>query len=145
MKLSEHFSLAEFIATDTGLDNTPSQPQWQRLVNAATNMEWIRRALGNVPVTVSSAFRSGAVNARVGGATTSAHLDGDAVDFTVSGLTNAQIIQAVLGCGVPFDQVINENRGALHWVHISFAKALRGQVMHFDGHGYTLQQVVKWH
>lgn len=144
MKLSEHFTLAELTVTTSGLDNTPNQRQWQRLVNTASNMERVRAAVGNVPVTVSSGFRSLAVNARVGGAATSAHIDGDAVDFTVAGMTNAQIIQAVLGCGVPFDQLINENKGAQHWVHISFAPALRGQVLHFDGSNYTTQQVVSW-
>lgn len=55
--------------------------------NARTNMwklEAMRHALGDVPIYVSSGFRSYACNNAVGGSPTSRHLYGDAVDLTGS-------------------------------------------------------------
>ena len=53
--------------------------------NALVNMwklEAMRHALGDVPITISSAFRSVSCNNAVGGSSTSRHLYGDAVDLT---------------------------------------------------------------
>ncbi|MGN3959750.1 D-Ala-D-Ala carboxypeptidase family metallohydrolase [Streptomyces sp. WAC8370] len=47
-------------------------------------LEAMRHALGDVPLTVSSGFRSRACNAAVGGSSTSRHLYGDAADLTGS-------------------------------------------------------------
>ncbi|GIH07615.1 hypothetical protein Rhe02_56820 [Rhizocola hellebori] len=55
--------------------------------NALVNMwklEAMRHALGDVPITISSAFRSVACNNAAGGSSTSRHLYGDAVDLTGS-------------------------------------------------------------
>ncbi|MYU12027.1 peptidase M15 [Streptomyces sp. SID8361] len=47
-------------------------------------LEAMRHALGDVPITISSGFRSYACNSVVGGASTSRHLYGDAADLTGS-------------------------------------------------------------
>ncbi|RSN66717.1 peptidase M15 [Streptomyces sp. WAC 04229] len=47
-------------------------------------LEAMRHALGDVPITISSGFRSRACNNAVGGAATSRHLYGDAADLTGS-------------------------------------------------------------
>ncbi|KOX51167.1 D-Ala-D-Ala carboxypeptidase family metallohydrolase [Streptomyces sp. NRRL F-7442] len=47
-------------------------------------LEAMRHALGDVPLTVSSGFRSRACNTAVGGSSTSRHLYGDAADLTGS-------------------------------------------------------------
>ncbi|PNG90097.1 Zinc D-Ala-D-Ala carboxypeptidase [Streptomyces malaysiensis] len=47
-------------------------------------LEAMRHALGDVPITISSGFRSYACNSAVGGASTSRHLYGDAADLTGS-------------------------------------------------------------
>lgn len=47
-------------------------------------LEAMRHALGDVPITVSSGFRSYACNSAVGGASGSRHLYGDAADLTGS-------------------------------------------------------------
>jgi len=55
--------------------------------NARINMwklEAMRHALGDVPIYVSSGFRSYACNTAAGGSSTSRHLYGDAVDLTGS-------------------------------------------------------------
>ena len=45
-------------------------------------LEALRHALGDRPITISSGFRSTSCNSRVGGATNSRHLYGDAADLT---------------------------------------------------------------
>ncbi|MEU6346533.1 D-Ala-D-Ala carboxypeptidase family metallohydrolase [Streptomyces sp. NPDC046977] len=47
-------------------------------------LEAMRHALGDVPITISSGFRSYACNSAVGGASGSRHLYGDAADLTGS-------------------------------------------------------------
>ncbi|MCC9156761.1 D-Ala-D-Ala carboxypeptidase family metallohydrolase [Streptomyces parvulus] len=47
-------------------------------------LEAMRHALGDVPLTISSGFRSRACNSAVGGSATSRHLYGDAADLTGS-------------------------------------------------------------
>ncbi|MFF9622553.1 D-Ala-D-Ala carboxypeptidase family metallohydrolase [Streptomyces griseosporeus] len=47
-------------------------------------LEAMRHALGDVPLTISSGFRSYACNSAVGGSSTSRHLYGDAADLTGS-------------------------------------------------------------
>jgi zinc D-Ala-D-Ala carboxypeptidase len=47
-------------------------------------LQALRRAMGSVPIYVSSGFRSYSCNSAVGGATNSRHLYGDAVDLTGS-------------------------------------------------------------
>jgi len=47
-------------------------------------LEAMRHALGDVPLYVSSGFRSYACNSAAGGSSTSRHLYGDAVDLTGS-------------------------------------------------------------
>jgi len=59
----------------------------QAKANALVNMwklQAMRRALGSVPLYISSGFRSYACNSAAGGSSTSRHLYGDAVDLTGS-------------------------------------------------------------
>ena len=141
MQLSKNFSLAELTKTDTGLDNTPSIGQLSRLKNTANNLEVIRAALGR-PIICDSTFRSLAVNTKVGGAKNSAHLDGDASDIRVPGLTNKDICSIIIKLGIKFDQLIDENKHGVQWVHISFAPALRQQYLVFNDGKYEVHSYV---
>ncbi|MFD3944335.1 D-Ala-D-Ala carboxypeptidase family metallohydrolase [Streptomyces sp. NPDC058579] len=53
-------------------------------LRAMWKLEALRHALGDVPISVSSGFRSHACNAAVGGASDSRHLYGDGIDLTGS-------------------------------------------------------------
>ncbi|WP_019884100.1 D-Ala-D-Ala carboxypeptidase family metallohydrolase [Streptomyces purpureus] len=53
-------------------------------LRAMWKLEAMRHALGDVPITVTSGFRSRACNAAVGGASDSRHLYGDGIDLTGS-------------------------------------------------------------
>lgn len=83
----------------------------------------------NKPMIITSGYRNPVVNRLAGGVNNSQHTQGQAVDFTVNGLTPAQIIEIIKKSGIKFDQLINEyNR----WVHISFNKGNnRGMVLKY--------------
>ncbi|WP_036029237.1 D-Ala-D-Ala carboxypeptidase family metallohydrolase [Leptolyngbya sp. PCC 6406] len=55
------------------------------MLRIAKAMEEIRKIFGNRPVRVNSWYRDPATNARVGGASASRHIVGDAVDFVIGG------------------------------------------------------------
>lgn len=110
--------------TSTGLDNQPSPAHLANLQVAAAGMEKVRTALG-LPIKVNSAYRSAAVNRRVGGVPTSAHCQGYAVDFRVTGMTPLDICKKLVASGIKFDQLIEEGT----WTHISFDPKMRQQVL----------------
>ena len=125
MKLSPHFSLAEMTASTTAtrlkLDNAPPPELLPRLVLLAEMMERIRSTL-NVPITVTSGYRSPPVNRAVGGVTSSDHTQGHAADFVAPRYGSASDIAetlaplvSVLGIG----QIILEGVKGKQWVHVS--------------------------
>lgn len=80
MKLTEHFTLAELVASSTarrlGLDNTPTADALQQLHRTAQMLERVRSFLGGKAVIVTSGYRNRQVNAAVGGVTSSDHAQG---------------------------------------------------------------------
>ena len=100
-------------------------------------MEQVEQALGKKAI-IDSAFRSPQVNKKVGGSPTSAHLDGDAVDFFVYGMTTREICKAIIKAGIKFDQLIEEDKNGKQWVHISFAAAARDQYLIFTKEKYLV-------
>lgn len=122
MQLSPHFSYEELTFTSHhGLDNTPNSDQLSNLEDlAAGHLEACRLIVG--PMHVNSGFRSPGVNAAVGGASTSQHMDGNACDWTALNCTVKQAYELILNSGIQFDQLIYE-WGT--WVHISRAPAGR--------------------
>ena len=86
----------------------------------------------NKPMIISSGYRSPRLNGHplIQGKDDSQHITGQAVDFTVKGLTPKQIIEKVIASGVEFDQLINEHN---IWVHISYNKGKnRKQVLNIS-------------
>ncbi len=122
-QLSPHFTLEEFTSSDTaaqsGLSNLPETPELMAtLKQTAQQLEAVRTALGNLPITVNSAYRTPAVNAKVGGVSNSAHVKAFAVDFTCPQFGDPfTVAKKIEGSGIKFDQLIHEKRV---WVHISF-------------------------
>jgi len=125
MKLSPHFTLAELTnsakARSLGLDNLPAPELMPRLVLLAEMLERIRATL-NVPVLVTSGYRSPPVNRAVGGVTSSDHTQGHAADFVAPRYGTASDVAAtlaplvsVLGIG----QIILEGVKGKQWVHVS--------------------------
>lgn len=134
MLLSPHFSYEELTSTQVrGVDNTPSAEVLANLRKTASSMEDVRSMLGK-PVLVTSGYRSRRVNELVGGAISSAHTLGYACDFICPGYgTPLDVCRVLVGSGLKFDQSIEEGT----WVHLSFAPAMRRQVLTKTSRGYA--------
>jgi len=115
--LSPHFSLEELTITDhREFSNEPNESERQNLVRLANFLEQVKFVLGGVPIMVNSAYRSAQVNQAVGSKETSQHRVGCAADLRVPGMTPDQVVQAIIGSQLEFDQVIREFD---RWTHIS--------------------------
>lgn len=124
MNLSTHFSLAEATfspkALELSIDNSAVTP---KLLTAATHtasrMEIVRSLLHAFPIHVNSWIRCSELNTAIGGAHSSQHLKGEAVDFICPTFgTPLDICKALVASKqvLQFDQLILEHT----WVHISF-------------------------
>ncbi|MCX6010325.1 MAG: D-Ala-D-Ala carboxypeptidase family metallohydrolase [Chloroflexi bacterium] len=138
MKLSEHFSLDEFVdsqtATRNGIDNTPTPEIIKRLTELAGRLEWVRTVLGGNSIRISSGYRCRLLNQAVGGASDSAHVLGYAADFSCSGFGSPrQVATHLIKAGCGFDQIILEGVSDTApdgvWVHISVDPKQRQQVL----------------
>jgi hypothetical protein len=116
MNLSEHFTLEELTFTNhREYDNTPNQVQIDNLTRLAEFLETVRYTLYDRPIIIDSGFRSPEVNQAVRSTSVSQHLRGCAADIRVPGMTPAEVVKAIHGSDLPFDQLILE----LTWTHIS--------------------------
>ena len=130
MNLSEHFSLAELTKTNTGIENVPNEAQVENLKRLCRWLERLRRRWndlygeGDDPIIINSGYRSPAVNKAVGGAPTSNHLTGCAVDIRVAGLEQLLRYAVILldisdESGEDFDELLLERNGAVMWLHFA--------------------------
>ena len=135
--LTAHFALEELCCSQhREFDNTPPPEVVGTLRLTAARMEDVRRRLGGRVISVSSGYRSRPLNRAVGGAATSAHLTGHAVDFNCYGFGDPlAVCRALAKSDLAFDQLIEEGT----WVHVSFDPRLRRQVLtRREGGGYGL-------
>jgi hypothetical protein len=125
MKLSEHLDLSEVTRSNEakrkGISNMPTPEHIENFKKLAENIfEPIRKHFG-VPILISSGYRSKELNKAIGGATTSQHLLGQAIDIDMdgssSGVTNKMVFDYIKA-NLNFDQLINEFDYS--WVHVSY-------------------------
>ena len=137
MQLTENFSLAEMVKSETalrqGLDNTPGETEIENLrLLCRQVLQPLRNAYGR-GIKVNSGFRHPDVNAAVGGSRTSDHCKGQAADIEIPGIPNADLA-AYIAEYFQFTQLILEfytpgipDSG---WVHVSYdPNNLKRQVM----------------
>jgi zinc D-Ala-D-Ala carboxypeptidase len=122
-KLSAHFTLAEFLRSETaarhGIDNTPAPEILHALQRNAENMEAVRALLG-VPLHISSGYRCLALNRAIGSKDTSAHVRGLAADFEAPEFgPPVDICHAIVASDIVYDQLLYEHT----WVHIGWPAA----------------------
>lgn len=154
--LSTNVSYAKAIASESAsrnhLDNTPSEGILEDMVMTANRIiEPLMAHFGVDKIDWTSFYRSLAVNHAIGGADSSQHTRGQAVDlYGKNGITNMDIFRWAL-VNLPYDQIILEcpdSHGNPAWVHISYNKALSVQrkqalVAHRkEGGGFTYQNYV---
>lgn len=125
MNLTEHFTYEEAIFSQTAIrmdiDNTPSLNTLVSMVHTAIKMEEVRSLLRDLPITITSWYRSPKINAALGSKATSQHILGLAVDFICPAFGSVHQICTKLVQEIEtlqFDQLISEGT----WVHISFLR-----------------------
>ncbi len=149
MRLTRHFTLEEFTASDQavrlGIDNTlPAQYANQALLTAQM-MERVRGFLSEqagreTPVQVTSGYRCEALNRAVGGSERSDHMRMMAVDFRAPGFGTPQKICKALAPALlelQLGQLILEYGS---WVHVSLALPTKpiDRVITRTANGYTV-------
>ena len=128
-KLSPHFTLKEFLASQTakrkGIPNIPDEKQVRNMKALCTHLlEKIRTGLrekqnSDALVMLSSGFRSAKLNKKIGGSSKkSQHMKGQAADFHVWGVSLFDAFKYIVcDSNLEFDQCIWEFGG---WIHISY-------------------------
>lgn len=139
MRLSKNLTLAEVTKSATaiknGISNNPSIEHMENLKAVAENIFQPLRDHFNMPIAVTSGYRSKDLNDIIGGSTTSQHSKGEALDLDADvygGLENYQLFHRIKD-HTDFDQLIwefgdDENPA---WVHVSYKRNLnnRGEVL----------------
>lgn len=126
-QLSPNFLFHELVASEAaqrlGLPNVPTKEQAGRLLLVAQQvLQPMRDRWG--PIHVNSALRQPAVNAAVGGAVTSAHLEGWAADCLPKAARKRDVMNWVVDqSGIKYDQAIYEYGT---WVHVGLHSEIHG-------------------
>ena len=138
MKLSKNLTLTEVIKSNTAIrnsiDNKPNKWQLKNLISIAKDVFQPIREHFNVPIYISSGFRSKALNELVNGSQTSHHSKGMALDIDMDGrgtITNENVFYYIKNY-LKFTQLIWEYGDDNHpeWVHVSYDKNdLRGEIL----------------
>ncbi len=130
-RLSEHFNLSEFTISEDavrhGIDNMPSELIQGKLVMLCLKVLEPIRDLVEVPLIITSGYRSPELNKHIGGSETSQHCKGEAADFHCTRLTVQDMFDLVRASNIPYDQLIEEFG---RWVHASYRPDPRRQAMH---------------
>jgi hypothetical protein len=138
MQISKHLSLAEVTRSESakrlGIKNMPTPQHIENFKKLAENVfEPIREHFKH-PIHVSSAYRSQALNAAIGGSLSSQHCKGEALDLDMDGtdITNKQIFDYIKD-NIKFDQLIWEfgSKSNPDWVHVSYSSSgrQRGEIL----------------
>lgn len=130
IRLSQHFTLAEFCNLQKYPANVPST---QQIVNIAYGclllLEPARQAIG-CPILINSGFRNADVNAQVGGVKNSQHQQGCAADIRPKDPAKFQRLVSFLKACEFTDQLLT----GPGWLHISWNPF--GTPRHFVRIGY---------
>jgi hypothetical protein len=140
MKISPNLTLSEITRSDTakrqGIDNTPTFDHLENFKLLAEKVFEPIREHFNVPIFISSGYRSKELNKAMGGASkivngvyvpTSQHCKGQAIDIDMDGInsdvTNKMVFDFIKD-NLEFDQLIWEFGTDFNpdWVHVSFVK-----------------------
>jgi len=149
--LSQHFTLDEMVHSQTAnrlsIGNMPDDETEEgmavinNLVRTAIGLEVVRKMVGG-PIVISSGYRSEKLNAAIGGASNSQHMQGKAADITAPGFGTAPQLMKLIASHrseVYYDQLILERHNPAvptsGWVHISFDTNPRKQALVIDSAG----------
>ena len=149
MKLTENFSLKEMTQSQTALknniDNEPNAEQIENLRQLCKTILQNLRDDFQLPVKITSGFRSPELCKLIGSKPTSQHCANEcaAADFEIPGIDNKKVFRHIIE-NLPYDQIILEyydesdiNSG---WIHVSWSPHPRGQALTKDKEGYKTWQ-----
>lgn len=119
MKLTQHFTLEEMTRSATaearGIRNEPNAVQIANLRRLCEKVLEPLRAHFGTPIRINSGFRCEKLNAAVGGAKRSYHLQGRAADIPMKAGWMDYIRNHL-----PHTELINEGR----WIHVAYMLCL---------------------
>ena len=124
--ISKYISYKEAITSQTAtrnkIENTPNELELVCMQLVGLRVFDVVREHFNVPIRVSSFFRSLALNKAVGGSKTSQHVKGQAIDMQGSGKVSNKMIFDYIKDNLDFDQLIWEFGTDKNpaWVHVSY-------------------------
>ena len=150
VRLSPHFTLDELCKTSyhTLDGNIPSHVAIENLKRICENwLEDLRYSQNtlygdkseDIPIIISSGYRSEEVNRKCGGAKGSNHLTGCAVDIKCYGPEQMIRMAGILldiadGTKRDFDELILEKRGTTYWIHFAVRPSGNRRKILFDCH-----------
>ena len=122
MNLTEHFSFEELTRTDIADLQNKNRKMAESLKGKLIRLaEWAEtiRAIIKAPMIITSGYRCGKLNERVGGSATSQHTKAEAIDFRPIGIEPEQAFKMLAAShAVSFGQLILEKRGGRPFIHI---------------------------
>jgi len=137
-RISKHISYKEAVgsnyAKQYGIKNKPNEEQVENMKLLAEKVfEPLREWVG-CPIRVNSMFRSKELNSAIKGSSTSSHMKGEAMDITSMACgkenckSNLEMFHWIKD-NLEFDQLIWEFGSEPKWLHVSFSKNNRKQVL----------------
>ena len=130
--ISAHITYAEGVKSKTAvklnIDNTPDEDQLETMETTAMKIFEPVRCHYNIPIAVTSFFRSKTLNSTLRGSINSQHCNGEAIDMDADvfgKITNKDIFDYIKD-NLVFDQLIWEfgDDCEPNWVHASYSKFL---------------------
>ena len=117
VRLSQHFTLAEFCNPGKYPANVPSTQQVANMIYGCRLLLEPAREAISCPIIINSGFRNPRVNTLVGGVKNSQHLLGQAADIRPKDPAQFQRLVAFLKTHALTDQLLT----ASNWLHISWS------------------------
>jgi hypothetical protein len=132
-RISKHISYKEAVgsnyAKQKGIKNKPNEEQVENMKLLAEKVFEPLREWVDAPIKVNSMFRSLELNTALKGSKTSSHMKGEAMDITsMGGKSNLEMFHYIKD-NLCFDQLIWEFGKEPKWLHVSFSKNNRKQVL----------------
>jgi zinc D-Ala-D-Ala carboxypeptidase len=132
-RISKHISYKEAVgsnyAKQKGIKNKPNEEQVENMKLLAEEVFEPLREWVDAPIKVNSMFRSLELNTALKGSKTSSHMNGEAMDITsMGGKSNLEMFHWIKD-NLCFDQLIWEFGKEPKWLHVSFSKNNRQQVL----------------
>ena len=118
----KHFTIVELTRSTTAqkhnINNVPTSDVTEKLeALVGAILDPVREMLGK-PIRVNSGFRSFDLNRKVGGAASSQHVKGEAVDITTGTKDGNRQLFELIRDNFEYDQLINEHD--FSWIHVSY-------------------------